>query len=138
MSEPSIYIITGANRGFGYAVANAIAQSTTLTSGSVHLILVGRNTTALEKVATTLSQPHIQTHVVGEVDFGQLDALDQNLDRLQAIIESILQKHSILNRAVLVNNAATLGDVSRTVREQDWHQAKSYFDINLISYLAIT
>jgi NADP-dependent 3-hydroxy acid dehydrogenase YdfG len=79
-SGPQVYIITGANRGYGLAIAKTLVAEIA-EPNQLHLILVGRVSASLAAVATEL-QGTATTHVVDSVDFSCMDKLDHNIERI--------------------------------------------------------
>ncbi|KAI9595675.1 hypothetical protein BDF19DRAFT_61513 [Syncephalis fuscata] len=136
-SGAQIYIITGANRGFGHAVAKALAERVN-DPNLLHLILVGRNATGLQAVATEL-QTKATTYIVDSVDMSSMDLLDSNLERIFTTYKEIRAENSAsFSRVALVNNAGALGDSWRTLAEHDWKMARAYYDANVIAFIALT
>lgn len=68
----SLYIITGANKGFGEALAQTIASSLK-TTDLLRFILIGRHIVTLESVAHTLQ---LQAHVLSVDIIAELHGLD--------------------------------------------------------------
>lgn len=88
MSSHHFVVITGANRGFGASIAHSyVAHS---GAKAVSFVLVGRNSEGLETVLQELRNAGsekgvaVQGTVVGDVDLGNVEALETNLARIQA------------------------------------------------------
>ena len=82
----SLYVITGANRGFGQAIANAIAAK---ASHTTTMILVGRQQASLDNVANRIIQKNekIITHVISNVSLDSaMTAQETILKPLETIV----------------------------------------------------
>ena len=82
-------LITGANRGIGLAIARAYARE------GARCVLAGRNTAALERVATEIGDAAVLTMDLSEPD------------SIRAAVDSVAASHRAVD--VFVGNAATLG-----------------------------
>ncbi|KAI8055062.1 hypothetical protein BDF22DRAFT_741651 [Syncephalis plumigaleata] len=134
-SGVQVYIITGANRGYGLAIAKALAAEIA-DPAKLHLILVGRNFVSLAN-ATEELEGLATTYLVYSVNFSCMDELDNNIDRIFSAYREIRTRYQV-SRVVLVNNAGTLGDAWHSIAEQDWKFAQTYYNVNLVSFFAIT
>ena len=82
----SLYVITGANRGFGQAIANAIATKATHTTT---MVLVGRQQASLDNVANQITQKNqkIITRVISNVSLDSaMTAQETILKPLETIV----------------------------------------------------
>ncbi|XP_017295613.1 sepiapterin reductase a [Kryptolebias marmoratus] len=127
-------VITGASRGFGRAVAKDVSRS--VRPGSV-LVLVARSGPELRALQAELIQSEagragLQVEVV-VADVGQKEGLEEVLRRSKrAFTEEI-------THLVLVNNAASLGDVSHFMKDfTNMAEVDSYLSLNVSSALCLT
>ncbi|RUP47947.1 hypothetical protein BC936DRAFT_145147 [Jimgerdemannia flammicorona] len=139
MLHPHILVtITGANRGFGRAVAHAFTTSSAVSPPSrLTLILIGRDTTALERVQAELKSETTKVVVVGDVQFDEIERTDEWLGKIQTAIEDVRETGPPITKAILINNAASLGNLSQTVARYNWRDIKHYTDINIVSFSAL-
>uniref|UniRef100_A0A8C6WAE5 Sepiapterin reductase n=1 Tax=Nannospalax galili TaxID=1026970 RepID=A0A8C6WAE5_NANGA len=102
----AVCVLTGASRGFGRALARLLAQL--LSPGSV-LLLSARSDAALRQLEEELGaeRPGLRTVRVA-ADLGSEAGVQQ---LLRAVRE--LPRPEGLRRLLLINNAGTLGDVSK-------------------------
>ncbi|KAG0254718.1 hypothetical protein BG011_005553 [Mortierella polycephala] len=145
MTSHHLVIITGANRGFGASAAHSyIAHS---SANAVSFVLVGRTQQGLDNVLSKLQEAGSQAgvtvkgRVIANVDLADVASLDNNLARIQAAA-SELRKESVeyknaITKSVLINNAGSLGDLSKTAKEFTWQEARSYFDFNVVSLVGL-
>jgi sepiapterin reductase len=84
----TLYVITGANRGFGKVIAETIASTAT---SKTTLVLVGRQEAPLNELKTQLANDKVACYVVSNV----------NLDTAQDAEKTVTDK---LNDLVKVNS----------------------------------
>ncbi|KAF9355454.1 hypothetical protein BGX26_006499 [Mortierella sp. AD094] len=140
-----LVIITGANRGFGASIAHSYVTHSGANAFS--FVLVGRSQKGLEDVLSQLkhsasgSNVEVKGLVVGDVDLADIEKLDSNLSRIQAAATKLrqesVQAKRIITKSVLVNNAGSLGDLSKTAKEVTWQEARTYFDFNVVSLVGL-
>ncbi|KAJ1662354.1 hypothetical protein IW140_005864 [Coemansia sp. RSA 1813] len=138
-TEPQhVFIITGANRGLGRAIAKTVADRSESAGESRHLLLVGRNRQALEAAGAEVVNSRTRVYIAGDVDFAQPPR--KTTERVLASLEQIvanLPAH-VRIRLTLVQNAGTLGDLSKTVDQYDDDEIASYTVLNFVSFGALT
>ncbi|XP_061134932.1 sepiapterin reductase b [Syngnathus typhle] len=126
-------IITGASKGFGRALANLAAGY--LKPGSV-LLLVARSTILLQQLKDELLQnlKDIQdvTIYCTAADLGTKDGVEITVDMTRQ------QSHKEIDHVLLINNAASLGDISPFENFTDLDGVNSYLAFNISSVLALT
>ena len=109
-----VALITGASRGIGEALAQALAQS------GAHCILVSRKQEALEAVADKIKE-----------DGGQADAIACNMGYIEQIDNLFKEVEARFGKLdILINNAATnpyFGDMIN-IDEGAWNKT---FEVNL-------
>ncbi|KAF9986839.1 hypothetical protein BGZ75_001342 [Mortierella antarctica] len=143
--EHHLVIINGVNRGFGHSVALEYIRHS--GADAVSFVLVGRTQRNLEQVLTELHEAASNARVVfkgvviSEVDLAHLNSLDSNLARIQSaaadLRDEAAQSGRTITKSVLVNNAGSLGDLSKTVKEFTWQEARSYLDFNVVSFVGL-
>ncbi|XP_047379390.1 sepiapterin reductase-like [Sciurus carolinensis] len=128
----TLCVLTGASRGFGRSLATLLARL--LSPGSV-LLPTARNQEALRQLEAELVAEHPGLRVVPvPADLGSDAGLQQLLGALRD-----LPRPEGLQRLLLINNAATLGDVSKGfLNLGDPAEANSYWAMNLTSTLCLT
>ena len=110
-SMRTLAVVTGASRGYGAALALALASG---WRGGVDIALVARDARELDAVREQVrveaehrsDDDGAVTASVHGMDLGDLDALDRGLDGVFAALDPA--EH---DRAVLFNNAGNLGDL---------------------------
>lgn len=128
----TVCVLTGASRGFGRALALLLAPL--LSPGSV-LFLNARDDEALRQLEAQLGAERPGLLVVRVP--GDLGAQD-GLQRLLGAVRE-LRRPEGLQRVLLINNAGTLGDVSKGfVGLTDPAEVNSYWYLNLTSMLCLT
>ncbi|KAI9256443.1 sepiapterin reductase [Phascolomyces articulosus] len=130
----TLYVITGANRGFGKAIAHAIASKVNHTAT---MVLVGRQSDSLERVARNIVEknPKISTRLISNVS---LDSAMTAQDTILKPLETIVTHHvPAVTRAILVNNAGSTGDLSKKVADYEPQEIQSYMDMNIVSYITL-
>ncbi|KAF9186875.1 hypothetical protein BGZ49_004140 [Haplosporangium sp. Z 27] len=140
-----LVIITGANRGFGASLAHSYVTHS--GAGAISFVLIGRSQTGLEQVLSQLQQTaqgnnvQVNGFVIGDVDLAIVEELDSNLARIQAAVTELrqesIQSKKIITKSVLINNAGSLGDLSKTVKELTWQDARTYLDFNVVSLVGL-
>ncbi|KAG2226396.1 hypothetical protein INT45_000564 [Circinella minor] len=135
----SLYVITGANRGFGQAIANAIASKANHTTT---MILVGRQQVSLDNVANQIIQKNknITTRIISNVSLDSAMAAKETiLKPLETIVTELQQKEvvPVVTRAILINNAGSTGDLSKAVSDYEAEEIQSYIDMNIASYITL-
>ncbi|KAF6724436.1 Sepiapterin reductase [Oryzias melastigma] len=130
----ALCIITGASRGFGRAVARDLSRL--VQPGSV-LVLAARSGDELralqaELTASEAGRAGLKVQVA-VADVGRTEGLE-------TIIRTSVEAFSEdMDRVILVNNAASLGDVSRFTRSfTDMAEVDSYLSLNVSSSLCLT
>ncbi|XP_029017625.1 sepiapterin reductase b [Betta splendens] len=127
-------IITGASRGFGWALAHKVSHL--VQPGSV-LLLVARSEALLrtlkEELRSFASERELHVHCVA-ADLSTRDGVNATVaaaKRERALADDV-------DHVLLVNNAASLGDISGFVSFTDLEQVTSYLSFNVSSALALT
>ncbi|XP_037662802.1 sepiapterin reductase [Choloepus didactylus] len=128
----AVCVLTGASRGFGRALAPLLAPL--LSPGSV-MVISARNDEALRQLEAELGAGRPGLRVVRvSADLGSEAGLQQLLGALRA-----LPRPEGLRRLLLINNAGTLGDVSKGfVNLADPAEVNNYWALNLTSVLCLT
>ncbi|NXJ62686.1 SPRE reductase, partial [Rostratula benghalensis] len=125
-------VLTGASRGFGRSLARLLAPR--LGEGSV-LILLARSEAPLAELAAELrgGGTGLRVECVA-ADLGCEQGLRTALATLREVLPAVRT-----GRLLLVNNAGSLGDISKSFRGlTDPHEINSYFAFNVTSALCLT
>eukprot|EP00040_Diaphanoeca_grandis_P017797 m.93300 g.93300 ORF g.93300 m.93300 type:complete len:256 (-) comp26625_c0_seq1:115-882(-) len=129
-----VAIVTGASRGFGRSVCKQLAKA---YGSSLQIIMVARSASGLMETAKSLEQYGTLSKNIVEItgDLGDLSALDTVLDQIFASIKD----PTTITNAFLVNNAGSLGDLSKNVKDfSDIKALRDFCDFNLVSCMALT
>ncbi|XP_010828072.1 sepiapterin reductase [Bos indicus] len=128
----TLCVLTGASRGFGRTLAQVLAP---LMSPRSVLVLSARNDEALRQLETELGAEWPGLRIVRvPADLGAETGLQQLVGAL-----CDLPRPEGLQRVLLINNAGTLGDVSkRWVDLTDPTEVNNYWTLNLTSTLCLT
>jgi hypothetical protein len=96
MQRHNLFVITGGNRGFGLAIANAL-EANQEPQHLTTIILVGRDPSSLEKVATSLNGPRLQCYSISNAELDNVDTIDKViLPGIWKVVEVCTeQRHSI-------------------------------------------
>ncbi|XP_038136585.1 sepiapterin reductase a [Cyprinodon tularosa] len=127
-------IITGASRGFGRAVARDLSR---LVQPGSALVLVARSGPDLRALQAELTESEagragLKVEVV-VADVGKVEGLE---DILRTSKEAFYED---MDHILLINNAASLGDVSKYVRDfSDMSEVDSYLSLNVSSAMCLT
>ncbi|XP_006863050.1 PREDICTED: sepiapterin reductase [Chrysochloris asiatica] len=127
-----VCVLTGASRGFGRALAPLLAPL--LSPGSV-MVISARNDEALQQLEAELDSRRPGLRILRvSADLGTEAGLQHLLDAVRE-----LPKPEGLQRLLLINNAGTLGDVSKGFVDLcDPAEMSNYWALNLTSMLCLT
>ncbi|EDK99121.1 sepiapterin reductase [Mus musculus] len=128
----AVCVLTGASRGFGRALAPQLARL--LSPGSVMLVSA-RSESMLRQLKEELGaqQPDLKV-VLAAADLGT----EAGVQRLLSAVRELPRPEG-LQRLLLINNAATLGDVSKGfLNVNDLAEVNNYWALNLTSMLCLT
>ncbi|KAI7901776.1 uncharacterized protein BX663DRAFT_571010 [Cokeromyces recurvatus] len=130
-----VFVITGANRGFGKIIAETIASSIKGTKTS--LILVGRDLSQLEKIQ--LSNDTVSCHYIAEANLeGAKKAEDTVINKLNSMIKEWKDRDiAPITEAILINNAGSTGDLSKKVGDYTASEIEDYVNLNITSYISL-
>ncbi|XP_075355551.1 sepiapterin reductase [Mycteria americana] len=129
---PAACVLTGASRGFGRSLARLLAPR--LGEGSL-LVLLARSAAPLAELAAEVRAGGSGLRVEClAADLG----CEQGLRRAAAALREVLPA-APPGRLLLVNNAGSLGDVSKSFLDlTDPDEINSYFAFNVTSALCLT
>ncbi|GFT81185.1 sepiapterin reductase [Trichonephila clavipes] len=126
---PTLLLVTGASRGLGATIAKEFSKK--LCKGS-YVILLARDKPKLEVVKAEINKICVVYAEILALDLILLDS---------ASFEHLFTKYENFNfqQVVIVNNAGTLGDISKTaLQTTSGPDIKDYFDLNLLSVIFLT
>ncbi|KAM9322171.1 sepiapterin reductase a [Pholidichthys leucotaenia] len=127
-------IITGASRGFGRTVATEVSRLAQPGSALVLVARSGNDLRALQGELTESEAGKAGLRVESVVaDVGEMEGLE----RVLRASEEVFREE--MTHVMLVNNAASLGDVSRYAKSfTDMVVVDSYLSLNVSSSLCLT
>nr|XP_046231837.1 sepiapterin reductase a [Scatophagus argus] len=130
----ALCIVTGASRGFGRTTAREMSRL--VKPGSV-LVLVARTGDDLRALQAELADSEAgRAGLVAEcvvADLGQMDGLESVVRASKEVFSEDV------DHVILVNNAASLGDVSRYAKSfTNMAEVDSYLSLNVSSSLCLT
>ncbi|KAI8059060.1 uncharacterized protein B0P05DRAFT_558928 [Gilbertella persicaria] len=130
----SLYIITGANRGFGKAIAETIAAK---AKNKTTVVLVGRDASQLERIQ--LDNTEISCHIIANVSLeGAKEAQETVIDKLDQLLKSWKETDvAPITNAYLINNAGSIGDLSKKISDYTVSEIQDYVSFNISSYVAL-
>jgi len=141
MNEPpqqTLLVVTGASRGLGRAIAIAFASSTQIPS--LRALLVARSaddlaeTAALMRDAAEQSSTEIDVSYV-VADLSKLSSLELTIEKL--VLEPLASSSSSLSKeydkAVLINNAGSLGYLGRVADMSSLAELQHAINFNITS-----
>eukprot|EP00729_Bicosta_minor_P015377 gene15377-9455_t len=143
MSAPpktTVVIITGASRGFGRSTAVALSK---YMGSAAQYVLVARSDDGLKETAELMQAARTAGGAAAAVL--AIETVKADLSDLETLPEAMEQIFAAANKepaaaAMLVNNAASVGDLSKTVEQigADIGMMKAYFDFNVVACMALT
>lgn len=129
-SRPCCFI-TGASRGFGRSAAIALARQFSDSGTEGNFILVSRSGDGLKETKKRIVDVCVSAKVhVMVANLGEMSTLEDSIKAALCKVES-----SKVTHAFLLNNAGSLGDVSKCFKEvsQKVDALADYFNLNLNS-----
>ncbi|XP_077985770.1 sepiapterin reductase-like [Glandiceps talaboti] len=134
---PTFCLITGASRGIGRGIALAFAKR--IGANSL-MVLTGRSEEKLQETKRmVIGEPggeqdkKIEVKIVA-CDLGDMESLTANILSLLGSVDVAKFQH-----AMLVNNAGSLGDIQKFVRDcDDPTELQNYMGFNLTSPICLT
>ncbi|XP_030273081.1 sepiapterin reductase b isoform X2 [Sparus aurata] len=127
-----ICIITGASKGFGRALAHQVCCW--LKPGSV-LLLVARSETLLQELKEELKGFAVEQQLL-------VNCIVADLSTQKGVNEAVrvarLESEKENDHVLLINNAASLGDISQFSSFTDLDVVNSYMSLNISSALVLT
>lgn len=115
-TQPRVAVVTGANRGLGYALAAGLARR------GLAVVLTSRHRADAEAAAAALQDDDLRVHA-GELDI----AAPASVNRLFGDVE---KRYGRLD--VLINNAAVAIDRGQRPSEADMETVAATLDINVL------
>ncbi|XP_073833881.1 sepiapterin reductase [Musca autumnalis] len=135
LNKKTFFLITGASRGIGKCMATEVA--TKLKAGSV-IVLLARNKDALEKTQDEIQSKRSDVTVqIYSVDLGFAKAEDFQKILSDSLSQSGGQANDF-ERAFIVHNAGTVGDVSKKAKDvSDTELWTRYYHTNVFSTISL-
>lgn len=129
---PTFLVVTGASRGLGQTIAVEFCKK--FCEGSSAL-LIARDKTKLILTEDAISKcSKVKSHIVA-IDL----ALPDSPSYEHMLSKCVQQNGSTYHQVILIHNAGTLGDVSKTVATcTSSSDIKDYFHLNLHSVMFLT
>lgn len=128
---PTFLIVTGASRGLGYTIAIEMCKK--LCEGS-SILLLARDKTKLALTEEFILKTSFVKPQVVAIDLALPDS-----PSYEHLLMKCTHSFSPFRQVILIHNAGTLGDVSKTVATcSSSTEIKDYFDLNLHSVMFLT
>ena len=134
-SLKSFCVITGASKGFGQCMAIQFAKK--LAADSV-LLLMARSIDGLEKTRHQIAEncPDVKVKIQG------VDLAEQDTAAFESILQQVFKECCVspsdYEQGIIVHNAASLGDVTKKLGEQDdVVSLGKFWQLNLTSLVAL-
>lgn len=130
----ALCVITGASRGFGRTIAKALSEH--VKPGSA-FVLVARSESQLRTLQAELAESEAGKAGL-EVRYVATDlGLAEGLETVTKVAKEA--SSDLLEHVILVNNAGSLGDISRFTKSfTDIQEVNSYLTLNVSSFLCLT
>lgn len=130
---PSFLIVTGASRGLGQTIAIEFCKK--LCEGS-SVLLVARDKAKLIITQDAIKEcSAVKSHIIA------IDLALPDTPSYEHILTKCIQQNGLTYRQViLIHNAGTLGDISKTIATSTLpsSEIKDYFNLNLYSVMFLT
>jgi len=129
---PTFLIVTGASRGLGQTLAMELCKK--LCEGS-SVLLIARDKTKLILTEDAIMKCSVVKPYIVAIDL----ALPDSPSYEHMLAKCVQQSGITYRQVILVHNAGTLGDISKTVVNcTSSSEIKDYFDLNLHSVMFLT
>ncbi|KAI8930137.1 hypothetical protein BC831DRAFT_440445 [Entophlyctis helioformis] len=141
--QRSLFIITGASRGFGKSIALALADSPLVTAQPSDVVITARSVADLNDtklaVEATFNEADVSTRHQLAIHTCAVDFLSANLDTVCDFIVSRTVPHppSAYGAVHLFNNAGSLGKLAR-IRDQSLADVRHAIEINVTAPMLLT
>lgn len=131
---PTFLIVTGASKGLGKTVAIEFCKK--LCEGSSVLLIARDKTNLIITEEAIKGCSAVKTHIVA-IDLALPDTPSYEHILSKCITQ---QNGQIYHQVILVHNAGTLGDISKTIATSTLSSSeiKDYFNLNLYSVMFLT
>ncbi|GAA5795424.1 hypothetical protein HPULCUR_000781 [Helicostylum pulchrum] len=129
-----LYIVTGANKGFGKVIAETIARQSKVKTS---IVLVGRDLSQLESIE--LKQENVSCYCIGNACLeSAVDAEKTVIDQVENLLRNWQeQDRAPVTNAILVNNAGSTGDLAKKVADYNAAEIQEYVNLNITSYISV-
>jgi len=124
-------VITGASRGFGRSIAVALARQFSDSGIEGHFLLVSRSEEGLRETRNRIVEACSTAEVhITVASLEEISSLEETINGAFSKVDPAKVTH-----AILVNNAGSLGDVSRCITDlsENVGSLQDYFNLNLTS-----
>jgi len=133
----SLFIITGASKGFGKWLAELLWKSSLSHGQPSDFILMARTSSLLQESANFMQNTFPHPHPTSTIQCHQIDF--QNLDNLEFHLDKVLSGMipSSYHRTYLINNAGSLGKLDR-LDKLSLSDIRQAMDINVTACIYVT
>ncbi|XP_012270849.1 sepiapterin reductase [Orussus abietinus] len=125
LSGKTFLLVTGASQGIGRQIAQTFGS---FLGNDSHVVLFARNVDGLKETASKLPS-HVKSNCYS------VDMSTATSEQFEGLIRESLKNAgpTPFERAVVVHNAASLGDLKRTIGLTDCEEWQKYYHLNVIS-----
>ena len=134
--DDTLLIVTGASRGLGRAIGVAFASSP--STKHLFCLLVARSESGLEETASLMREAAAAAANNSKLDISCMVADLSDMDTLEKNVEDMFQRvtkpgSSMYDRAILINNAGSLGYLGKCSELSSLTNLKKAIDFNVTS-----
>lgn len=125
------FVITGASKGIGAAIATEISKK--FKSGSV-VVLLARSLEGLNATKAAILKENDQLKVFVK----SINLIKPTAEELNCILNESFNASDNYEMALVIHNVGTIGDVSKSAKDiEDYSELESYYSTNVFSPIVL-